>query len=69
MVKEITSLAEFEREISGPGLVVVDFFTTWYRYLFRSKYSPFTSPSIRCGPCKQIAPFIEGLQAKYPDVK
>ncbi len=29
MVKEITSLSEFERETSGPGLIVVDFFTTW----------------------------------------
>eukprot|EP00428_Durinskia_dybowskii_P066835 CAMPEP_0170387838 /NCGR_PEP_ID=MMETSP0117_2-20130122/17769_1 /TAXON_ID=400756 /ORGANISM="Durinskia baltica, Strain CSIRO CS-38" /LENGTH=616 /DNA_ID=CAMNT_0010643729 /DNA_START=35 /DNA_END=1885 /DNA_ORIENTATION=+ len=29
MVKEIQSLGEFEREIAGPGLVVVDFFTTW----------------------------------------
>ena len=29
MVKEITSLAEFESIIKGPGLVVVDFFTTW----------------------------------------
>jgi thioredoxin 1 len=51
MVKEIQSLEEFEREIAGPGLVVVDFFTTW------------------CGPCKQVAPFIEGLAAKYPEVK
>lgn len=31
MVKEISSLAEFEREIGSPGLVVVDFFTTWYK--------------------------------------
>lgn len=51
MVKEINGLAEFEREIRGPGLVVVDFFTTW------------------CGPCKQIAPFIEALAVKYPEVK
>ena len=29
MVKEISSLAEFESEIRGPGLVVVDFYTTW----------------------------------------
>lgn len=51
MVKEIQSLAEFQQEIKGPGLVVVDFFTTW------------------CGPCKQIAPFIDQLAAKYPEVK
>eukprot|EP01035_Chromulina_nebulosa_P027688 gene27688-36443_t len=51
MVKEISSLSEFEKEISSPGLVVVDFFTTW------------------CGPCKQIAPLIEQLALKYPDVK
>jgi thioredoxin 1 len=51
MVKEIQSLDEFEREIAGPGLVVVDFFTTW------------------CGPCKAIAPVLEGLAAKYPEVK
>jgi thioredoxin 1 len=29
MVKEIQSLQEFEKEIRYPGLVVVDFFTTW----------------------------------------
>lgn len=29
MVKEISSLAEFEKETTYPGLVVVDFFTTW----------------------------------------
>eukprot|EP01038_Epipyxis_sp_PR26KG_P010840 gene10840-14551_t len=29
MVKEISSLAEFEQELKSPGLVVVDFFTTW----------------------------------------
>jgi thioredoxin 1 len=29
MVKEISSLAEFESETQYPGLVVVDFFTTW----------------------------------------
>jgi thioredoxin len=51
MVKEIENLSEFEREIKGPGLVVVDFFTTW------------------CGPCKQIAPFIESLSSRYPEVK
>jgi len=51
MVKEITDIGEFEREVSGPGLVVVDFFTTW------------------CGPCKAIAPVLESLAAKYPDVK
>ena len=51
MVKEIHSLDEFESEIKGPGLVVVDFFTTW------------------CGPCKQIAPFIESLAEKFPEVK
>ncbi|KAJ1402087.1 hypothetical protein B484DRAFT_405513 [Ochromonadaceae sp. CCMP2298] len=51
MVKEISDEGEFERETSGPGLVVVDFFTTW------------------CGPCKQIAPFVESLVDKYPEVK
>lgn len=51
MVLEISSLSQYESEIAGPGLVVVDFFTTW------------------CGPCKAIAPFIEQLQSKYPDVK
>ncbi len=51
MVLEITSLSQFEQEIAGPGLVVVDFFTTW------------------CGPCKKIAPFIDQLQSKYPEVK
>lgn len=29
MVKEITSLGEFEAETKYAGLVVVDFFTTW----------------------------------------
>lgn len=51
MVKEINGVAEYEQEISGPGLVVVDFFTTW------------------CGPCKAVAPFIEQLVVKYPEVK
>ena len=51
MVKEIQSVGEFEQEIKGPGLVVVDFFTTW------------------CGPCKQIAPFIDTLALKFPEVK
>jgi thioredoxin len=51
MVKLITSAAEFNQEIQGPGLVVVDFYADW------------------CGPCKQIAPFIESLSVKYPQVK
>lgn len=51
MVLEIDNSAQFEREIQGPGLVVVDFFTTW------------------CGPCKQIAPFIDQMARKYPEVK
>lgn len=29
MVKLIRSLEEFEKETAGPGLVVVDYFTTW----------------------------------------
>ena len=51
MVKEISSDAEFNSEIKGPGLVVVDYFATW------------------CGPCRNIAPFVEELSRKYPQVK
>lgn len=51
MVKKVCNLSEFESEIKGPGLVVVDFYTEW------------------CGPCKKIAPFIENLAVKYPEVK
>lgn len=52
MVKEITSLSEYNNEINSfKGLIVIDFFTTW------------------CGPCKAIAPFIENLSMKYPNVK
>ena len=51
MVLEILSEGQFHTEINVPGLVVVDFFTTW------------------CGPCKMIAPFIDQLAVKYPQVK
>ena len=51
MVKEISSDSEFNSEIKGPGLVVVDYFATW------------------CGPCRNIAPFVEELSRKYPQVK
>jgi hypothetical protein len=34
VIKEIASLAEFEKEIRSPGLVVVDFYTEWLSNTF-----------------------------------
>jgi thioredoxin 1 len=50
-VGDVTSEAEFDKQIAGAGgkLVVVDYSTTW------------------CGPCKVIAPKFDELSDAYPD--
>lgn len=49
MVREITSVEEFEAAIAeaGGNLVVVDFFATW------------------CGPCKRIAPAFAEFESVF----
>ncbi|KAK6540348.1 hypothetical protein TWF694_009150 [Orbilia ellipsospora] len=50
MVKELTSLKEFQELIAGDAPTLIDFHATW------------------CGPCKQIAPFVEKLEKEYEQI-
>ena len=49
-LKEISSVADFDKEINKNILTVAKFSADW------------------CGPCRQIAPFVENLSRKYPNV-
>lgn len=69
MVKIVSNLAEFQKEIQGPGLVVVDFFADWcgpckmiapvYEQL-AAKY-----PQVGEGTLITIAPYLGLIHACY----
>ena len=71
-VKTIGADAEFPAALKAVGskLLVVDFFAQWYaQALMPSTAPPNKVHFDRCGPCKRIAPAIEQLATKYPDVE
>lgn len=56
---ELTSAAD--------KLVMVDFFATWFDLRRKKQTKILLRVVFRCGPCKQIAPFIEQLSCQYPN--
>jgi len=54
-----------ELTAAGDKLVMVDFFATWFElFYFIFLWNYFI---LRCGPCKNIAPYIDNLSSQYPN--
>ncbi|KAI6171499.1 putative thioredoxin [Aphelenchoides bicaudatus] len=50
----------------GTTPVIVDFYADWYVFLNSALNN---INVLRCGPCKQIAPFFKDLSLRYPQLK